>query len=244
MIAYHGCPLSGPTDQAGRFYRGRHILVSFAYPDHLPAVADNASSFVLDNGAFTAWRKGKPLDVAGYMAWVREWHRHPGFDWALIPDVIDGGEQENNQLISRWGCSLPGVPVWHLHESVQRLRWLCGAWQRVALGSSGKWSTPGTPDWWQRIDEAMNAICDEAGRPFCKLHGLRMLNPEIVERLPLSSADSTNACQNAGSVSRFGTYPPPHAWQRAASIADRIEAVQSSPVWHGESFPIFELADA
>ena len=79
--------------------------------------------------------------------------------------------------------------------------------------------------------DAMDAICDEHGRPLCRLHGLRMLNPDIFTRLPLASADSTNAAVNCGSVSRFGMYTPPTAAQRAAVIAERIEAHNSAATW-------------
>ena len=77
----------------------------------------------------------------------------------------------------------------------------------------------------------MNAACDEQGRPAARLHGLRMMDPEIFTRLPLASADSTNPAVNCGSLSRFGIYTPPTAAQRAAVIAERIEAQNSAPVW-------------
>jgi hypothetical protein len=81
------------------------------------------------------------------------------------------------------------------------------------------------------MSEAMDAICDEHGRPLAKLHGLRMLNPAIFTLLPLTSGDSTNAAVNCGSIKRFGMYLPPTAAQRAAVIAERIEAHNSAPVW-------------
>jgi len=81
------------------------------------------------------------------------------------------------------------------------------------------------------MNEAMNAICDKKGRPPCKLHGLRMLDPQVFSRLPLSSADSTNAGVNCGSIGRFGTYPSPNAFQRATVIADRIESFNSAHCW-------------
>lgn len=226
--------MSGPAEEAIRFYRGRHVLVSFAYPDHLPAVAEAAATFALDNGAFTAWLKGGVVDFDAYREWVNEWHRHPGFDFALIPDVIDGSEGDNNDLCQRWlWTGLPGVPVWHLHESTDRLRYLAGAWPLVALGSSGKFATPGNAIWWERMAEALACICI-GGRPTTKLHGLRMLNPAIFTRVPFRSADSTNATQNAGSLKRFGMYAPPTAWQRAQVIADRIEGFNSPAVWTPE----------
>lgn len=235
MIHYHGTPIGGTRQDAARFLRGRHALVPFPRQDDMGAVAELCQSFVFDNGAFTVWKQGGRLDVDGYLRWVDDWRRHPGFDWALIPDVIDGDEDANDRLLEQWPSHLPGVPVWHLHESLERLQRLAGNWRTVALGSSGQWQTPGTAPWWKRIAAAMDVICDEHGRPACRLHGLRMLDPAIFSRLPFASADSTNAAVNGGSVSRFGMYTPPTAGQRAAVIADRIETHNSAPTWQREN---------
>lgn len=232
MIHFHGCPVSGPRDVAQRFYRARHIMVSFAYPDHLPLVADVAQSFALDNGAFTTWKSGVKFDFHGYEKWVRQWHRHPGFAWHLIPDIIDGTEAENDKLLFSWPRQLVGgVPIWHLHESINRLRGLAGYYPMVALGSSGKYSIPGNEPWKERMAEAMSAITLDDGSPVVKLHGLRMLDPDIFRRYPFASADSTNAAVNGGANSRFGYYPHPLAAENANTIADRIEMHNSAAVW-------------
>lgn len=235
MIHYHGTPIGGSRQDAARFLAGRHALVPFPRQDDIGIVAEVCQSFVFDNGAFTVWRQGGQLDVDGYVAWVEQWHRHPGFDWALIPDVIEGSEAENDRLIADWPQHLAGVPVWHLHESLERLDALSRAWRIVAFGSSGQWASPGTDAWWKRISAAMAAICDDHGRPRCRLHGLRMLDPAIFSRLPFASADSTNAAVNGGSISRFGMYAPPTAGQRAAVIADRIEAHNSAAIWRPDN---------
>lgn len=237
MIHYHGTPMGGKREEATRFLMGRHALVPFFYPEDLPTVAEVCQSFVLDNSAYTVWNSGGKLNVPGFIAWVREWCRHPGFDWALIPDVIDGAEAENDELEALWrdeGMERYGVPVWHLHESLERLTRLCREWRTVALGSSGKWSKPGHPAWWSRMREAMTACCDDKGRPSARLHGLRMMDPAIFTKLPLSSADSTNAAQNSGG-SRV--YQPATSSQRAAVIADRIEVHNSAEVWHSVPEP-------
>lgn len=241
MIHYHGTPVSGPAGEAARFLQGRHGLVSYAYQADMEIVAEVCQSFVLDNGAFTVWRQGGQLDVPGYIRWCERWHRHPGFDWALIPDIIDGDEQANDDMLALWPNHIRGVPVWHMHESLDRLVRLATFWPVVALGSSGQWDTPGTTAWWDRMGLAMDAICDEHGRPPCRLHGLRMLAPDVFTKLPLSSADSTNAAVNAGSISRFGMYPAPAAGTRAAVIADRIEIHNSAPCWisHGVQGDLF-----
>jgi len=232
MTPYHGTPCGGSRQDAARFLRGRQALVPFPRHEDLGIVAEVCKSFVFDNGAFTAWNSGKPVDDwTPYYRWCEDWRRHPGFDWALIPDVIDGDEGDNDALLRDWPRHVRGVPVWHLHESIERLVRLCNEWPTVALGSSGEWRSPGTNAWWQRMAVAMNAICDEQGRPVCRLHGLRMLDPAIFTRLPLSSADSTNAAVNSGSLDRFGMYIAPTAAQRAATIADRIEVNNSAAVW-------------
>lgn len=231
MRHYHGTPVGGTRQDAAKFLQGRDALVSFAYPDDVAIVAEVCKSFIFDNGAFTVWKKGGVLDIPGYIAWCLVWERHPGFEWALIPDVIDGNEADNDALLLDWPASLRGVPVWHLHESLDRLERLVHTYDVVALGSSGQWATPGTEDWWIRMSEAMNVACDIHGRPYARLHGLRMLNPKVFMHLPLSSGDSTNATVNGGSLSRFGMYPAPTRAQRSAVIAARIEQVNSAPVW-------------
>jgi hypothetical protein len=222
----HGSPCSGPADVVSRFYAGRHAMVSYAHPEQLPVIAEVCQSFALDNGAFSAWNNGEALDVAGYQEWVSEWCRHPGFDWCLIPDVIDGTEEDNDAMLEAWDSETESVPVWHLHESLDRLARLADHYRIVALGSSGQWATPGTDGWKARMAEAMRVVCDD-GRPRCRLHGLRMLNPAIFTRYPFSSADSTNAPQNAGRpIAGLMS-----AWQRANVIADRIEAYNSAAAW-------------
>lgn len=237
MKKFHGSPMSGTRQDVARFFTGRDALVPFPRRDDMNIIADVSRSFVFDNGAFSVWKRGAVLDVPGYLAWIRDWCKHPGFEWALIPDEIEGNETDNDALIDGFktaGLALYGVPVWHLHESLDRLARLCDEWPTVALGSSGKWASPGTAEWWARMSEAMDAICDEHGRPAARLHGLRMLNTRIFTKLPLASADSTNATMNCGAVKRFGMYPAPTAAQRAAVIAERIEVENSACVWQRE----------
>lgn len=235
MIHYHGTPIGGSRQDAARFLMGRHALVPFARPDDLPIVMDVCQSFVCDNSAFTHWKAGNgQIDFDAYQQWVRGIYRHPGFEWCLIPDTIDGDEETNARLVHLWlrtGSRFKGVPVWHLHESLEWLEWLVDHFEWVALGSSGQWRTPGTIAWWARMAAAMAVACDASGRPRCKLHGLRMLNTDVFKHLPFASADSTNAAVNCGSLSRFGMYVPPTASQRAAVIAEIIEGQNSAAVW-------------
>lgn len=234
MIHYHGTPIT-PIDVATRALRGRHAMVSFAHPEQIDAVAEVCQSFVLDNGAFSAWKRGAQTDWPAYADWASHWGQHPGCDWAIIPDEIEGDEAANDDLIdlwAEWAPNVEGVPVWHYHESIARLERLASAHRRVALGSSGDYAVVGTNRWWARTAEAMAAICDEHGRPRCKLHGLRMLDPTVFSHLPLASADSTNVARNVGIDSRWtGPYVPASKTMRALVIMDRVEAHASAMRW-------------
>lgn len=235
MLKIHGSPLSGSNDEAARFYRNRHAIISFWRPDQLALIIDVCLSFFLDNGAYSAWKTGAQIDFDEFIKWVRSLSRHPRFVWALIPDIIDGAEWANDAYIDAWPDDLPGVPVWHLHEGLGRLERLADMFPMIALGSSGEWRTPGTVSWWQRIAQAMDVLCDQEGRPRCRLHGLRQLNPAIFTRVPYAGADSANAAINAGSKKRFTPYYPPSASVRAMVIADRIEAHNSPAIWDREA---------
>ncbi len=228
-----------PTYDAARFFRAKHAMISHETIergglDQMPVIVDVCQTFALDNGAFTAWRRGEAItDWSPFYEWVASWRQHPSFDWALIPDVIDGDEAANDALIEAWPFGKHiSVPVWHLHESLTRLRILADFWPRVALGSSGQFAQIGTGAWWDRMGAAMDVVCDENGRPRTKLHGLRMLAPRIVEAIPLASADSTNVARNMSLDTKWrGAYAPPSDDVRALVIADRIETTQSAATW-------------
>jgi len=230
VIHYHGGPL-GRSKQCHEFFSGRHSLISFAHPEELEVMAEVSHSFILDNGAFSVWKSGKTLDVDGYVEWVDQWRRHPGFDWALIPDVINGSEDQNDGLLHDWPFPGDGVPVWHLNESLERLGRLSSQWHRVAFGST-EGMEPGSKRFWSRIADAMGIVCDDLGRPLCKLHGLRMLDPRIFQSIPFASADSASAVTRSFMPERrFGMYLPKKESQRANIIADRVEAYSSAPLW-------------
>jgi hypothetical protein len=237
MIHYHGGPIT-PQPVGLAVWQARHAMVSYARPDQISLAAEICQSFTIDNGAFSIWTQGGKLDAVAYMAFVQQWAQHPSFDWALIPDVIDGSEEQNDHLISVVERQIPWpihwVPVWHLHESLTRLETLVKGWPRIALGSSGEYADPGAKIWWHRISEAMEVCCDKQGRPKTRLHGLRMMDPTIFSHIPFASVDSTSVARNSGmDVKWTGRYPPLSEETRALVLVDRIEHHASSARWSG-----------
>jgi hypothetical protein len=242
MRHYHGTPIGGTRAAADEFAERRHILIPWKRPEDLGRAMKLSRGFMVDNSAFTYWSTGESPDWDEYATWCLSFARHPRFDFAIIPDVIDGDEPDNDGLIRMWSekcCRVSACPVWHLHESLDRLKRLCQQWERVALGSSGQWPTPGVDSWQNRMDDAFDAICDEDGFPLARIHGLRMLRGDIVQRYPFASCDSTNAAQNG--TREAGKNGVDSLWGKT-TIARRMELVQSPSRWvRGEVQGEFEL---
>jgi len=241
MIHYHGTPFSG-RGETHPVLQGKHAMVSYADHADIATIAELSSSFTVDNGAFSIWKKGGTLDLEGFASFISTWAQHPGLDWFCMPDVIEGDDAANVKLRGEWSQMVDskvwglGVPIWHMHEPVAVLERLVNNFPRVALGSSGKYAVVGNNAWWGRMTEAMAVACDSEGRPKAKLHGLRMLDPTIFSHLPLSSADSTNVARNCGIDNAFkGTYVPHSKKMRAAIIMERIESHASAARWNAES---------
>lgn len=230
MIHYHGGPIT-PDTCAIKVWAARHAFVSFAAAQQIKLAAEITQSFALDNGAFTFWKSGSGTRWPDYYDWVDGWRTHPGFDFAVVPDVIDGTEEENDLLAAEWPFPKhQAAVVWHINESIERFARLALEWPRVCIGSSGEYDVSKPKKFIGRASEAIGAICDVNGRPKCKLHGLRMLNPAIFSRLPLASADSTNVARNIGIDSAWkGTYQPRSKETRATIMVERIEGHNSAP---------------
>jgi hypothetical protein len=235
VIHYHGLPIT-PESCAAKVAIGGHVFLSFAHRGQEAVATTMAQSFAVDNGAFSAWMSGNPItDWSEYWEWAEGMTKVPGCDFIVTPDVIDGSEADNDQLIWESQLHLPEwclAPVWHLHERLQRLEELAMDNIRICFGSSGQYADVGSVAWHARMAEAMRVICDEHGRPLVKLHGLRMLDPRVFCKYPFASADSTNIGRNIGIDQAWrGTYQPATKETRAMVMRERIESVNAPITW-------------
>lgn len=170
MIHYHGTPITPRAALASM--SGRHFCVSFAHPGDLSWCMAHGASVMLDNGAFSAWTRGHVVDWGGFYAWADPHLRHP--HWAVIPDVIDGDEGANDALIAACPVRRELVaPVWHLHESLDRLARLADDFPRICVGSSGEYAAPGGAKWRARIDAAWDCLERTGRKPW--VHMLRAM---------------------------------------------------------------------
>jgi len=187
MIHYHGTPLTPRSELWGM--AGKHFCVSYGDPRDADVCLRIGQSVMWDNGAFSLFTKGIPTQWGKFYAWVEPRLGHP--HWAVVPDVIDGNEQDNLTLAQEWphrkDCA---AVVWHLSESMDhllRLRDL--GFGKIAFGSSGRYWKIGTPEWERRIDEAFNTLANHGPLPW--VHMMRGLSMGG-KQWPFSSADSTN----------------------------------------------------
>lgn len=215
MIHYHGTPIS-PRAELQKM-AGRSFCVSFAEPRDADWCQAHGQSVMWDNGAFSFFTKGKPVDWTAFYSWVEP--RLGGAHWAIVPDVIDGDEGSNLALIEQWphrkDCA---ALVWHLHESIDHLLRLCDFhYGKICFGSSGVYWQVGSAAWDRRVDEAFNALSRRGPIPWIHmLRGLAMAG----SRWPFASADSVNVGRNFKD-------------QRICpdAMARRIDAVQCPITW-------------
>lgn len=215
---YHGTPIT-PRAVLNEL-AGRNFCVSFSQPQDVKVCHQIGQSVMLDNGAFSVWRRGIAVDWDAWWAWAEPWLHFPT-TWAVLPDSIDGDEEENDRLLAEWTWMTAGyqtVPVWHLHESLSRLERLADTYGRVCFGSSGAYRVVGSDVWRRRVTEAFDAISGSAGRvPWVHMLRGMALSGDV---FPFASVDSTDIARNHN---RPGN--------SARAMAERWDSMQTPGRW-------------
>lgn len=219
MIKYHGTPITPRT--VLHELAGKNFCVSYAAPGDIQWCDEHGQQVMLDNGAFSFWRTGKPTDWQGYYAWCYQWLDRQT-TWAVIPDIIGGSEEDNDALIKQWPYGDRGAPVWHMHETLGRLMRLVDRWPLVCIGSSAEYAVVGSPAWHYRMTEVFDILCDNGVPP--RLHMLRGLD-FCDGPYPFFSADSTNVARN-----HAGTNQGRRA-RSARVMADEIDGRNPARLW-------------
>ena len=191
MIHYHGTPLT-PRSELWTM-SGKHFCVSFV--DHRDAdICFNIGQSVMwDNGAYSFFTKGIEINFDKFYKWVEPRLGHP--HWAVVPDIIDGEEEDNLKLINQWPFRKEcAAVVWHLSESIDHLFKLIDlGFGKIAFGSSKEYWKVGSKDWEKRMDEVFNSLAKNGSIPW--IHMMRGLSLGG-KRWPFASADSANVARN------------------------------------------------
>ena len=218
MIHYHGTPIT-PMSELSKM-AGKHFCVSFEDHRDIDWCVKNGQSVMLDNGAFSAFTKGKTIDFKAYEEWIEPYLYPP--NWAIIPDVIDGSVEEQKELMKMFS-HLPNhlvSPVWHMSLPINWLLELADNFPRFCFGSSGKYWQVGSSVWCRRADEAWNELTKRGHKSWVHMmRGLALCG----DVYPFASADSTNVARN---FKNKGSQICPER------MARRIDSIQSPLKWN------------
>lgn len=231
---------------------GASFCVSFATRDKLGSQLDQAIDLVgedgillVDNGAFSLHKQGVSARdesyVEAYEAWAQEILDRCPQAIAVIPDIIGGTVDENAELIRTTMLDYSrAMPIWHMHEPISYLLYLCESFNYVGIGSSGDYWQVGTPKWHARITEAFAAIDQwEATsngayiRP--RIHMMRAQSQ--AHAYPFDSSDSTNVAMNHG---RYRHEGQGYVGRFAARATAKIAASSGAEAEHQVKRPLLD----
>ncbi|MEI8427569.1 hypothetical protein WCU91_00035 [Escherichia coli] len=98
---FHGTPVWGSAGDVHRIaVSGAGAFVSYVRPNQIAASIQHAQVVGIDNGAFSAWVRGLKINWSDFYKWLLNYYHHPKVAFFVIPDVVDGGERDNDALIN------------------------------------------------------------------------------------------------------------------------------------------------
>lgn len=229
---------------------GASFCVSYATRDKLGSQLEDAMRLVgqdgilmIDNGAFSMHKQGTDARNEDYLdafeAWAGDIMARCPQAIAVVPDVIGGTEQENSDLAAQWQLDPDrSMAVWHLHESLEYLTYLCESYGYIAFGSSGQYWKVGTPEWHARVTEAFAAIdaweiASEGAYIRPRIHMMRAQS--MAHLYPFDSSDSTNVAMNHG---RYRAEGAGHVERLAGRVDAKIQASAGPEAEHQAKRPL------
>lgn len=216
---------------------GHNLLVSFAESRQLKLLTAGWSvpSFYLDSGAFTAWTKGRPIELKEYVEFIKR-HEHL-IDRYFALDVIPGEpgrlptadeakaatDRTMVNLSLMMAVGLKPIPVYHEGDDAEVLaEYVRQCHEVIALGGTASRARPELVDWLLPIFERY---------PGQKFHGLAMTQARIIMHLPFYSVDSTswlNFARFGVDANRYLLKGRTQAFNRALGIA-ALEDIAKCP---------------
>jgi hypothetical protein len=238
--------------------KGASFCVSYATRDKLGSQLEDAIELVgqdgilmIDNGAFSMHQKGISAMNDDYIEDFADWAndilaRCPQA-WVVCPDVIGGTVDENSQLFNEFGMMIEDsdrmMPVWHMHEPLSYLTYLCESAEYIAIGSSGDYWQVGTEKWHARIKEAFAAIdaWEIEGEGAYVRPRIHMMRAQSMAHLyPFDSSDSTNVAMNHG---RYRAQGEGHVERFAKRVDGKIQASAGPAADHQIKRPLLDHID-
>jgi hypothetical protein len=227
-IVIHGTPITPAylLDQLA----GESFCVSFAdrrQTERVLELQDPNGMLLLDNGAFSHWRKGNgKIDRLAFFNWANDIQARCDVAVAVIPDVIQGSEEENWMEAAVAVRDLSDFPerlafCWHMNDSLEQLTKAARLFNVVCIGSCAEYDVQtNRQGYFARLREA-SAVLDYVEhfygrRPWVHLmRGVAVLKNAV----RFESADSTNVARNHNRTKG----QPQHVKALAAKMAKPIK---------------------
>lgn len=162
------------------------ILISYAHWAPWVLERYDYRDWVLDSGAFTAWREGKPIELSAYIDFclsIRD--VYPRLTSIFALDVIGdaAASVRNAEEMTRQGLTV--IPTFHLGSPEEFLFEIAAKYDKIALG--GMVHAAGSP---RQPKRQFTEQCFARVWPK-KIHGFGFSGKQI-ERLPWHSVDFSN----------------------------------------------------
>lgn len=155
---------------------------------------------ILDSGAFSAWSKGKVIDIDAYIDFVKK--NQASIAHCVNLDVIPGQrgkkrtqddvEKSAEQSFKNWqymrSKGVESIPVFHEGERFEHLdRYVEEGATYIGISPMADHPTPVIRRW---LDQVFTRITDEKGKPLIKTHGFGVTGFDIMLRYPWTTVDS------------------------------------------------------
>lgn len=162
-----------------------------------------AIDLMMDSGAFSAWNRGKSIELKEYISYLKDLGEL--FHSYVVLDVLPSGPEQTrtekdieacaaksykNQQIMK-DAGLRPMPVFHQGE---RWHWLEKMLEEGEpfIGLSTRKDLLVYETLQMRwLDDCFSVICDSKGAPYTKVHGFGTTKVPYLQRYPFYSVDST-----------------------------------------------------
>ena len=182
LLSYHYFTKS----QAEFYFSNKHIF----------------KNILMDSGAFSAWSKGMEIDVDEYVTFCQE--HEDNLEHIVNLDVIPASPGQKHitkkmaNTAARKGFrnfkkmrkALPPdkvVHVFHQNDDWKWLKKMMHLSDYIGLSPANDRTTPEKIKW---LDDCMEYVTDEKGKPLIKFHGFAVTSLKLMGRYPWYSVDS------------------------------------------------------
>lgn len=162
------------------------LLVSFVY---LKKFLEKRHKYhyrdwVLDSGAFSAWKSGKKIDLQEYIDTCHKLlETDPTLTEVFSLDVIGDWEGTARNTEEMWRQGIPAIPAFHYGEPEEALIDMAKTYPKIALGGIVGLGRKEKKRW---IGQCFARVWPK------KIHGFGVTAEDILMSFPFHSVDATN----------------------------------------------------